>query len=79
MRRSLFSDSLSCVFYFRKKENIWKNKTSKRQNEKDFGIVTYIPTDNFRKGKNELRTVKLETPAGEIYEELVIPFWFSKY
>jgi len=44
----------------------------------EFGIVGFLPTDRFLKGKNELRTVKLETPEGEIYDELTIPFWFSK-
>lgn len=44
----------------------------------EFGILGYIPTNDFQKGKNEVRIVKLETPEGTIYDELTIPFWFSK-
>ncbi len=39
-----------------------------------FGVLTYLPTDNFKKGKNFLKVEKLTVDS--VYRTMVVPFWF---
>jgi len=43
----------------------------------EFGVVGYIPTSNFKVGKNKLTVVKLKDEKGEHFREDFIPFWFA--
>jgi len=43
----------------------------------EFGVVGYIPTSNFKVGKNKLTIVKLKDEKGERLREDFIPFWFA--
>jgi len=46
------------------------------------GVLTYIPTVDFKKGKNILKVEKLrkgKANENEIYRTMVIPFWFSEH
>ncbi len=47
-------------------------------NNDEFGIIAYLPTNDFKAGKNELRVLKRKDLEGSIYSEVKIPFWFSK-
>jgi len=39
--------------------------------------VTYIPTENFEKGKNILRVDKIGDKENTDYRAMVIPFWYE--
>ncbi len=40
-----------------------------------YGVLTYLPTDNFKKGKNYLKVEKLSVDG--VYRTMVVPFWFA--
>ena len=41
-----------------------------------FGVLTYLPTDTFKKGKNFLKVEKLTVDS--VYRTMVVPFWFAR-
>lgn len=46
--------------------------------KKEFGVLTYIPTDDFKKKeRNFLRVEKLTIDSAIVYRTMVIPFWFG--
>lgn len=40
-----------------------------------YGVLTYLPTANFKKGKNFLKVEKLSVEG--VYRTMVVPFWFA--
>ena len=44
----------------------------------EYGIVTYLPTESFKTGRNDLKIFKLKEPNGEAFGQHFIPFWFAK-
>lgn len=46
-------------------------------NKGEFGLLTYIPTQDFKIGKNILRVEKIRDGQGTIYLQTEIPFWFA--
>jgi len=42
------------------------------------GILTYLPTANFKEGKNILTVQKLNEPTDTIYRTMRVNFWYSK-
>ena len=73
------------IFCYRKYHQVFVNDSLYRvdflahnhPHKNEFGLLCYIPTEAFKLGLNEVRTVKLKNPEGEVYDELTIPFWFS--
>ena len=49
----------------------------RHHNMSEFGVVGYIPTANFKIGKNKLTIVKLKNENGDRFKEDFIPFWFA--
>lgn len=49
----------------------------RHKNMGEFGVLGYIPTTDFKIGKNKLTVVKLRSPKGERFREDFIPFWFA--
>lgn len=45
--------------------------------KKSDGVLTYLPTDNFKKGKNLLKVEKLTNDSTGVYRTMMIPFWFE--
>ena len=45
------------------------------RNRGEFGILTYIPTQNFKKGKNLLKVEKVGA-GGKVARTMNIPFWY---
>jgi len=41
------------------------------------GVITYIPTEKFKKGKNILRVDKIRDKENTVYRTMMIPFWFE--
>jgi len=41
------------------------------------GVITYIPTEKFNKGKNILRVDKIRDKEETVYRAMMIPFWFE--
>ena len=42
------------------------------------GIITYLPTDHFNKGKNMLTVKKVHPDSTLVYRTMNVPFWFAK-
>ena len=42
-----------------------------------FGLIAYIPANNFKTGENIIKTQKLLNPEGEIYKENEFPFFYA--
>jgi len=42
-----------------------------------FGVLTYLPTEDFIIGANQLKVEKLSTDSTGVFREMVIPFWFE--
>lgn len=47
-------------------------------NNGERGVLTYLPTKNFKAGKNILRIEKVKKDGG-VYRTINIPFWFERY
>lgn len=73
------------VFCYRKYHQIYVNDSlyqvefihKNHMNKDEFGIVGYIPTDDFFIGKNLLEVVKIQDEKGAIFQRTEIPFWFE--
>lgn len=42
------------------------------------GVLTYVPTTNFKEGKNILTVQKLNEPADTVYRTMRVNFWYSR-
>lgn len=73
------------VFCYRKYHQVYVNDSlyqiellhKNHMNKDEFGLVGYIPTDDFQIGKNILEVVKVQDDKGTIFQRTEIPFWFE--
>lgn len=42
-----------------------------------FGVITYLPTDDFIKGENILKVEKLSADSSALFRTMTVPFWFA--
>ena len=42
------------------------------------GVLTYLPTDYFNKGKNMLTVKKVHPDSSLVYRTMNVPFWFAR-
>jgi len=73
------------VFCYEKYHQIYVNDSlyqvdflhKNHMNKGEFGIVAYLPTDDFRLGKNIVEIVKIQDKEGTVFQRTEIPFWFE--
>ena len=80
LKRAFYLNCYHEYHRFYVNDNLYQPELMKYEhpNKGEYGILTYLPTDNFKIGKNMLRVEKLKNKEGEVYRTMNVGFWYSE-